>query len=73
MNTSEPVELDEAQSAYKWLFLMLAVAVNTALAVWAGIWVLVAAFAWKLSLLHLAVFLFSLFWAVVWGDLLKRA
>ena len=73
MNASEPVELDETQSACKWLFLMLAVAVNAAVAVWAGIWLLVAAWAWKLSLMHLAILLFCLFWAVVWGDLLKRA
>ena len=72
-HTDNTSELDETQSAYKWLFLLLAVAVNAALAVWAGIWLLVAAWAWKLSLMHLAILLFCLFWAVVWGDLLKRA
>ena len=73
MNTNEPVELDDNQSACKWLFLLLAFTVNVAVAVWAGVWLMAAAFAWRLSLMHLAILLFCLFWAVVWGDLLKRA
>ena len=72
MNTSTP-ELNDNQSACKWLFLLLAFTVNAAVAIWAGVWLMAAAFAWTLSLMHLAVFLFALFWAVVWGDLLKRS
>ncbi|NMN02821.1 hypothetical protein [Bifidobacterium panos] len=72
MNTSEP-ELDENRSACKWLFLLVMFVVNVALVVWAGFWLLASAWDWTVSVLHLAVFLFALFWTVVWDDLLKRA
>ncbi len=69
---SQVVELDENQSACKWLFLLVMFVVNVAVAVWAGVWLLAAAWDWTLSVLHLAVFVFCLFWAVVWWDLLNR-